>query len=456
MSATRILLVALLLACSGQQAAADALSLTAAYDAALTGNARYLGRRAARDASAETVRIARADLLPRVDLGYSLRRLDGERSLLASRAASRGTPIDSTSEQFVVQLRQPLFDTGALLAFLGARAAHAGVEREVAAARSELALFVVRAYLDLALAEAELTRVRRSHEAYTQLLVMARARAEAGEGTLDEVAEARAKALESEARLRGARREQAVARAALALLTGDEAPNALPIVRAPSVPHSPEPLLHWLEAMREGAPAVQAARHQLFAAAHRLRQAQAGHLPTVDAVIGWNSASSDSLATLDQRFDYYSAGIQIDVPLFAGGALGARSRQAAAEREAAAQALADTEQRHSLEVERAWLRHRDAGDAVRDAVLIAAARGDVWRARQTAYLAGELALGEVLEATERRDAAEFARLTALVEAVDARAALLAASSGIRRRDLVELEASFDTAPVNEHASPRPP
>ena len=441
----RWMLVCALCACVVGPVAAGPLELVDVYDAALEEDARYRAAAAERDAAAQAVAIARAALLPRADFGYSLRRLDGTRELIGARAGVPPSPLKVTSEQVIAQLRQPLFDVAALLAYRGARAEDAGAASAGDERRNEITRLVVRAYLDLVVADTEVARLRRERRSYRQLLRIAEARVAAGEGTAGDVAEARAQVLVTDDSLQRAREERAVARRALALVTG------IPHPRVPAFASTLPPLADdrrladWRAEALLRSPLLEAHRQKVAAAEWKLKQARAGHLPTVDAVAGWNSAASESLATLEQRSDYYSAGIQIDVPLFAGGALLARGRQAGAERDAATYALEAARDERLLDVERNYREMRNARRAVGAMAEVSVARLEAEHAVEQAYRAGEAALIDVIEASQRREDAEFRTLGARARVVNAVAELVAVTRIIERGDLLDFGGFFEPA-----------
>ena len=72
-------------------------------------------------------------------------------------------------------------------------------------------------------------------------------------------------------------------------------------------------------------------RHALDAAGHQVEQARAGHFPSLSLIASSRVSSSDSENTYNQHYDTNSIGIQLSVPLFAGGGTSASRRQAASQ-----------------------------------------------------------------------------------------------------------------------------
>ena len=187
----------------------------------------------------------------------------------------------------------------------------------------------------LALNEAEVT-------AYTEQRQFAERRRRAGEGTVTEIAEA-------ESRLQLARAGQAdaldrlsVARHKLQGMTGAP-PGELWPLRTDFQPTGvlPAELDEWYAIAQEHSPEVRSRRKSYEFADLDVDRQRSGHLPQLDLVGRVQQASNESLSTLDQRTDLRTVGVQLTVPLVAGGRVIAQSGQAIANR-GRAQAELDT------------------------------------------------------------------------------------------------------------------
>jgi outer membrane protein/protease secretion system outer membrane protein len=89
----------------------------------------------------------------------------------------------------------------------------------------------------------------------------------------------------------------------------------------------------WIERAEQASPELQALRAQLEAAQQEIEKAEAGHKPTLDAVAQWSRSNSDSVTSVNSRFDNKIIGLQLNVPLYAGGFVNSTVRQALASRE---------------------------------------------------------------------------------------------------------------------------
>ena len=76
-------------------------------------------------------------------------------------------------------------------------------------------------------------------------------------------------------------------------------------------------------------------RHGLEVAEQNIERQRAGHLPSLSAYASKGISSSSSESSYNQRYDTDSIGVQLSVPLYAGGGVQAAVRQARAQRDAA-------------------------------------------------------------------------------------------------------------------------
>ena len=101
----------------------------------------------------------------------------------------------------------------------------------------------------------------------------------------------------------------------------------------------PDLLPAWVERAEQASPELRALRARLEIARQEVDKAKAGHKPTLDAVAQWSRSSSDSVTNINSRYDNKTIGLQLTVPLYAGGYVSSTVRQAVAEQERARELL---------------------------------------------------------------------------------------------------------------------
>lgn len=275
---------------------------------------------------------ARAGLLPFVAATADTTRNDNRvrtEDGIVSRPAGRAS-FDSTG--YTLTLAQPVYNAAA---FAGLRQAGAEVRRaeaQFAAARQELitraadVYFQVLAARDgLALAEAERTAIARQLE-------VAEARLEVGLATITDVHDARARFELASAQLIEAQNVLADRREALREVTGATANELAPLVDLPLTTPEPADIDRWIETAQAQNLGLAASREAVEIAREEIRRQRAGHFPTLD-IVGSRTHSDDegSVARPDVRVrtDNEAIGLELNVPIFQGGLVRARTAEAA-------------------------------------------------------------------------------------------------------------------------------
>lgn len=93
-------------------------------------------------------------------------------------------------------------------------------------------------------------------------------------------------------------------------------------------PLEPNRFETWREMAMVNNPELKSQHHALDVAAYEVERKRAGHLPKVSLYASSRQTSSDSESSYNQKYDTNSVGIQVSLPLFAGGSVSASTRQA--------------------------------------------------------------------------------------------------------------------------------
>lgn len=312
-----------------------------AYDAAYDNDASIRAARAGAQASRERLPQARAQLLPNVTLsaGRSYNDLTSEgRNILGQ--PSR-TEANYYSGNQTLTIRQSLYRP---FQRAQVRQAEAQVEDANAALERDEQSLVVRvgeAYFEALLAEDQLVLILSQKTTYTTQLDAARKSLAAGSGTRTDVDEAQARLDMTTAQELEARQNQNFTRHRIEVLTGQRLDVLAQLDVERFVPQSPLPELvdAWIERAEQASPELQSLRAQMEAARQEIEKAKAGHKPTLDVVAQWARTNSDSVTSVNSRYDNKTLGLQLSVPLYAGGYVNSTVRQAVAALERAQEML---------------------------------------------------------------------------------------------------------------------
>lgn len=319
-------------------AAAQALDLVGAYRQALRNDPTSLASEAALAAGRELALQGDALLKPRLNLQAGVNRmhqhLGGE--LPAEAAALLPSDSSGTARQATLQLVQPLYQLGARASRRQLHEQSALAATQFDAEREALVLRVAEVYLGVVVAQealrveqAELASVRQQRD-------RAQARFEVGHGKITEVHEA-------QARLDGVQARLLTAASLLELRQAQfrETVGAAPLQLAPLAqgfaPRQPEPadLAAWQARGEAANTLVRGRRSALDIAGAELDKNRLAARPSVDLVASYgarNQSGGLSALAAPDRERSASIGLQLNVPLYAGGALDSRQREAVARR----------------------------------------------------------------------------------------------------------------------------
>jgi outer membrane protein len=315
-------------------AGAGAADLEQVYRDALSYDATLAAARASLEAGREKLPQGRAGLLPSLSLSGNTNWNDAE---LKHYNVSRGY----NSNGWQVQLTQPLFRWQNWVQYKQGELQVAVAEAQYQLARQDLTLRASQAYFDVLTAQDALAAATALHEANVQQLALAKKSFEVGTVTITDVHEAQSRSDLSSAQMIAADSDLAVKRHALLVLTGKE-PDALKGLRKGVALARPEPgdIQSWVTAAEGNGLAVQAAQISAEVAGREVERNRAAHLPTVDLVASYGNAVSSTAPITQlapQRTDTDTAvvGVQVALPLFQGGAVNSRVREASALRDKA-------------------------------------------------------------------------------------------------------------------------
>ncbi|MBP3979805.1 TolC family outer membrane protein [Acidovorax sp. JG5] len=334
-------LAAACVALSGMALPVWSLDLTQAYRAASENDASIRAARAAAEAGRERLPQAVAQQRPNVSLNAARNHND-----LTSRTQNLlGQPVTNQNQYYsgsqTLSVRQPLYRP-----YLSAlvRQAQAQVEdADATLERDEHALVtrVAEAYFDVLLAGDQQALVAAQKKNYAVQLDAARKGFMAGSGTRTDVDEAQARLDLTLAQELETQQNVEFTRRRLEVLVGGPLDTLAVLDVARFVPNAPVPASvdAWIERAEQASPELASLRAQMEATRLEIEKAQAGHKPTLDLVAQWSRTNSDSVTSVNSRYDNKTIGLQLSVPLYAGGGVSSSIRQAVAAHERAREVL---------------------------------------------------------------------------------------------------------------------
>jgi outer membrane protein len=310
--------LAMALGCDGVQA----MDLVQAYRDALANDAVVASVRAQLDATRERVPQAQAGLLPVVNGSAVVNRQMVDTNLAPRR--------DFTSQNYSVNLSYPLYRLQNVETLAQSKLQVAIGEAALAQAQQDLAVRVSQAYFDVLASQDSLATIRAQKRAISEQLASAKRNFEVGTATITDQQEAQSRFDLTVAQEFVAINDLAVKRAALSQLVGKPAGDLQVLRKGLTLaPPAPDVERDWTDNARQNSLLVQQAKVGVEVARREIDKQRYGHRPTVDLVSTIGQSRSAAVNFIGLVSNAATLGVQVAIPLYSGGAIDARVREAA-------------------------------------------------------------------------------------------------------------------------------
>ena len=331
---TRPLIVAAFLALP---ALSPAMDLAQAYKLAYDNDSQVASARLQLGAVREKLPQAEAAFRPQVSSAVSLQKQSGE--IYPATGPSR--PTDFTNQSYAISLSYPLYRAQNVEVLEQSKLQIAVAEAQLAAAAQDLVLRVSQAYFDVLAAQDNLTTIGSQKRAITEQLAAAKRNFEVGTATITDQQEAQARFDLAVAQELAALNDLEVRRAALALLVGRAVP-AVATLRPGIQLNPPEPSqeAQWTGAARNTNFSVQQAQVNAEIAKREIERQRLANTVTVDLVTSVTHGRSANFNQVGLNSLIGGLGVSLAKPLYTGGLIESRVKEALASHE---RALSDLE-----------------------------------------------------------------------------------------------------------------
>jgi outer membrane protein len=343
------LLLAASLVASGWAQAADLLET---FHAAQANDPVFAAARATQQAGQEKLTQGRSLLLPSINLSANTTFND-----LTTQYHPATPPLFTggsnryNSNGYGVTLVQPLFRQQNWQAYSESelQAAQAGMQLKIA--EQDLILRVAQAYFDVLIAQDSVGLVNAQKTAISEQLEQAKRNFEVGSATITDTLEAQARYDLTGAQEIAAQNNLEIKRSALQQLINAKPGKELK-------PEAPQPadMEQWVDQAQMNNLQLAIAQAATEIADKEVARNRGGHYPTVDLVANYsqNNANGGSFG-LGSETTNKSVGVQLNMPLFQGGVVNSRWREAEANRERARQELENARRNVAQQVRLSYL-----------------------------------------------------------------------------------------------------
>ncbi|HEY3180956.1 MAG TPA: TolC family outer membrane protein [Casimicrobiaceae bacterium] len=300
--------------------------------------------RAAWLATQERIPQARAGLLPNVNATGNGNINDFHENIHGELPPDVPNPINRTfrSGTLSVSASQPLYRVQNKVAYDQAKQQVSQADYQFSSAQQDLILRVAQAYFDVLVAEFNVDLVVSQKAAVSENLAQAKRNFEVGVATITDTNEAQAKYDSIVAQEISTRNDLDNKRTALRAIIG-RFPTSLKRLGGGFEPPLPSPnaLDYWVDRALVDNLAVRIAAYNFDIATLEVDRQKAGHYPTLDLVASYSAQYGTGATNLSSPFDLRQAqiGVALNVPIYQGGFVNSKVREAIALQDNARQNL---------------------------------------------------------------------------------------------------------------------
>jgi outer membrane protein len=255
-----------------------------------------------------------------------------------------------------INATQPIFRKQNLVQMDQAKTQVSQADKQLALSQQQLIVRTTQTYFDVLIAQDKIDLINAQKTAILTQLDQAKANFDVGNSTITDVNEAQARYDLIVAQEIAAINEYQVAQYSIQAITG-EAPNSLSTVKADIKTHNLEQNMgKWLEVAAQNNLNIQIQQDAAKFSEQEIDRAKAGHLPTLDAVASYNDTySNGSSYGFGSDLKNGTIGLQLQIPLYQGGATSSRVRQAVLNKQKAQDDIDIARRQTALETQRAYL-----------------------------------------------------------------------------------------------------
>lgn len=336
---------------------AQGADLLDVYHAALNQDAVFASAKASQQAGAEKLSQGRSLLMPSVNLNANTTANDVTTTYGAGSpfAASSGNK-QYNSRGYGVTLVQPLFREQNWAAYNQGELQTAISEAQFKLAEQDVILRSAQTYFDVLIAQDTVKLAAAQKTAISQQLEQAKRNFEVGTATITDTHEAQARYDLIVAQELSAQNNLEIKRRSLQQLINADV-GELKVLGNNFKLEAPNPndVQKWVADAQQSSYQIVQAQAAYQIAEQEVARNRGGHLPTLDLVATYNKSISDGGSFGSTDVLNKTVGVQLNMPLFQGGATQSKWREADANREKSKQDLENAKRNVELQTRQAYL-----------------------------------------------------------------------------------------------------
>lgn len=328
------------------------------YQSALSQDPSWASARNANQAMQEKLEQGKALFRPTIKLNSSASGSETNVKYLGTGSVFRNKGRERfSSYAYGVNVNQPIYRKENMALYEQSKLQVSQADQQLLLSKQELMLRVAQAYFDVLLAQDTIDLINAQKSAISRQLEQAKTNFDVGTTTITDVNEAQARYDLTVSQEIAAINQLEIKKRAIQAITGSM-PQSLAMVRTDLIPSSPEPedMQSWVEFSEQNNLAIAIQLHNLQIASQEVERARSGHFPTLDAIASYTeSRNSGSANGFGNELENLTVGLQLEIPLYEGGAVNSRIREAAANLEKAQQDVEVARRQAELNTRQAYL-----------------------------------------------------------------------------------------------------
>jgi outer membrane protein len=436
----RRLLIAVSLAFAPLTAAAE--NLVQVYQDARAYDATYAAARFALQAGMEKLPQGRALLLPSINLTASTTesRLESD-SKNPALAPTLTFTRDLSVQQAQLTLTQPLYRAQNFIQYDQSELQVKQAESQFGQASQDLIVRVAVAYFEMLGAQDSLRLVRGQKAAIAEQLAQAKRNFEVGTATITDTHEAQARYDLSQAQEISALNDVEAKRRALQQLTGKVYEELKPLRADIQLsPPNPNNMQAWVDLAEKQSYPVLIQDSAAEIASLEAKRNNAGHYPTLDLVAnyGYTEQTGSQFTSIGNNLTNASVGLQLALPIYQGGGISSRAREAASNYERSKQDLENARRSSALTARQSYLAVLAGVAQVRAYEQALVSSRSALDSNKLGYEVGVRINIDVLNAQQQVFSTERDLLAARYNTIANTLRLKAAAGGLRDEDVTEV------------------
>jgi len=324
---------------------------------ALSNDPAWASARSANTAAQEKLEQGKALYRPTVTLNADASHSDTNIKYIGGSVFRNGGPESFDSSSYAFNVNQPIFRMDNFVRYQQSKIEVTQADKELVLAQQKLMLRVSQAYFDVLLAQDKIELINAQKSAINRQLEQAKANFEVGTATITDVNEAQARYDLTIAQEIAYINEFEIKKHAVQSIIG-KLPQNLASARADLKTSLPEPndMGKWVEIAEQNNLELNISQQNFEFASKEVTRANAGHLPTLDAVGSYTSSYADGSANgFGNDLQNTTIGLRLQIPIYQGGAVSSRAREAVANKQKAQEDVEVARRQAELDTRQAYL-----------------------------------------------------------------------------------------------------